>query len=160
MKTKCLIAVFIMMFTPMKTSIAIEPSEIFKDPVLEQRARNLSQGLRCLVCQNQSIDDSNADLARDLRLVVRERLKLGYTNDQVLDFVVSRYGEFVLLRPRLNTRTALLWLSPVLILSFGIIGIIIWFRRRNLIEINNLSPEEEKKVLCLLSKNSNSKNGG
>lgn len=149
-----------MMFTPMKTSIAIEPSEIFKDPVLEQRARNLSQGLRCLVCQNQSIDDSNADLARDLRLVVRERLRLGYTNDQVLDFVVSRYGEFVLLRPRLNTRTALLWLSPVLILSFGIIGIIIWFRRRNLIEINNLSPEEEKKVLCLLSKNSNSKNGG
>ncbi|MBD19503.1 MAG: cytochrome c-type biogenesis protein CcmH [Rhodospirillaceae bacterium] len=160
MKTKCLIAVFIMMFTPMKTSIAIEPSEIFKDPVLEQRARNLSQGLRCLVCQNQSIDDSNADLARDLRLVVRERLKLGYTNDQVLDFVVSRYGEFVLLRPRLNTRTALLWLSPVLILSFGIIGIIIWFRRRNLIEINNLSSKEEKKVLCLLSKNSNSKNGG
>ena len=160
MKTKCLIAVFIIMFTPMKTSIAIEPSEIFKDPVLEQRARNLSQGLRCLVCQNQSIDDSNADLARDLRLVVRERLRLGYTNDQVLDFVVSRYGEFVLLRPRLNTRTALLWSSPVLILSFGIIGIIIWFRRRNLIEINNLSPEEEKKVLCLLSKNSNSKNGG
>tara|TARA_A100001037_G_scaffold304343_1_gene340799 strand:+ start:1858 stop:2340 length:483 start_codon:yes stop_codon:yes gene_type:complete len=160
MKTQCLIAVFIIIFTPMTASIAIEPSEIFKNPVLEQRARKLSQSLRCLVCQNQSIDDSNAELARDLRLVVRERLRLGYTNDQVLDFVVSRYGEFVLLRPRLNTRTALLWLSPILILSLGIVGIIIWFRRRNLIEINNLNPEEKKKVLCLLSKNSNSKNGG
>tara|TARA_B100000700_G_scaffold173415_1_gene191598 strand:+ start:335 stop:817 length:483 start_codon:yes stop_codon:yes gene_type:complete len=160
MKTGCLIAILMMIVTPMTSSIAVEPSEIFKDPVLEQRARKLSQGLRCLVCQNQSIDDSNADLARDLRLVVRERLKLGHTNDQVLDFVVSRYGEFVLLKPRLNTRTALLWFSPVLILSLAIIGIIIWFRRRNLIEVNNLNSEEKKKVLCLLSKNSNSKNGG
>ncbi|MBI78279.1 MAG: cytochrome c-type biogenesis protein CcmH [Rhodospirillaceae bacterium] len=160
MKTGCLIAILMMIVTPMTSSIAVEPSEIFKDPVLEQRARKLSQGLRCLVCQNQSIDDSNADLARDLRLVVRERLKLGHTNDQVLDFVVSRYGEFVLLKPRLNTRTALLWFSPVLILSLAIIGIIIWFRRRNLIEVNNLNSKEKKKVLCLLSKNSNSKNGG
>ena len=130
---------------------AVEPEEILKDPKLEQRARSLSQGLRCLVCQNQSIDDSNSDLARDLRAVVRERLKLGYTDAQVLDYVVARYGEFVLLNPRLNSRTALLWLGPILILSFGIIGILIWFHQRNLADTNRLTIEEEKQFSSLIT---------
>ena len=95
---------------------AVEPDEILKDPALEARARQLSLELRCLVCQNQSIDDSNAPLARDLRVVVRERLQAGDSDKQVLDFVVSRYGEFVLLRPPFNARTLLLWLAPALAL--------------------------------------------
>ena len=139
---------------------AVEPEEILKDPKLEQRARSLSQGLRCLVCQNQSIDDSNADLARDLRAVVRERLKLGYTDAQVLDYVVARYGEFVLLNPRLNSRTALLWLGPILILSFGIMGILIWFRRRNIRDINLLTIEEEKQFSSLTTQNPEKENHG
>ena len=139
---------------------AVEPEEILKDPKLEQRARSLSQGLRCLVCQNQSIDDSNADLARDLRAVVRERLKLGYTDAQVLDYVVARYGEFVLLNPRLNSRTALLWFGPILILSFGIIGILIWFRRRNIRDINLLTIEEEKQFSSLTTQNPEKENHG
>ena len=139
---------------------AVEPEEILKDPKLEQRARSLSQGLRCLVCQNQSIDDSNADLARDLRAVVRERLNLGYTDAQVLDYVVARYGEFVLLNPRLNSRTALLWFGPILIFSFGIIGILIWFRRRNLGDINLLTIEEEKQFSSLTTQNPEKENHG
>ena len=139
---------------------AVEPEEILKDPKLEQRARSLSQGLRCLVCQNQSIDDSNADLARDLRAVVREHLKLGYTDAQVLDYVVARYGEFVLLNPRLNSRTALLWFGPILILSFGIIGILIWFRRRNIRDINLLTIEEEKQFSSLTTQNPEKENHG
>jgi cytochrome c-type biogenesis protein CcmH len=95
---------------------AIEPGETLKDPVLEARARKISQELRCLVCQNQSIDDSNAELARDLRLIVRERLAAGDSDNAVLAFVEARYGEFVLLRPHFGLHTALLWLTPLLLL--------------------------------------------
>ncbi len=108
---------------------AVEPDEILKDPVLEVRARQLSAGLRCLVCQNQSIDDSNAPLARDLRLLVRERLTAGDSNEDVLNFIVARYGEFVLLEPRLSARTIILWLAPVLILLAIGIGFFRRFRR-------------------------------
>lgn len=108
---------------------AVEPDEILKDPVLEARARKLSAGLRCLVCQNQSIDDSNAPLARDLRLLVRERLTAGDSNGDVLNFIVARYGEFVLLQPRLSGRTIILWLAPVLILLAIGIGFFRRFRR-------------------------------
>ena len=96
---------------------AVQPDEILKDPALEVRARHLSQELRCLVCQNQSIDDSNAELARDLRLLVRERLAAGDSDAAVLAFVEARYGEFALLRPRLRWHTALLWLAPLLLLA-------------------------------------------
>ena len=99
---------------------AVQPDEVLKDPALEARARELSAGLRCMVCQNQSIDDSNADLARDLRILVRERLVAGDSNQQVLDYVVARYGEFVLLKPRFSWRNALLWLAPALLLLMGI----------------------------------------
>src|SRR5882724_7352075 len=93
-------------------AFAVQPDEILGDPVLETRARGLSKELRCMVCQNQSIDDSDAPLARDLRLLVRERLKEGESDQQVIDFLVARYGDFVLLRPRFNWHTALLWLGP------------------------------------------------
>jgi len=95
---------------------AVEPGEMLSNPALEARARHISQELRCLVCQNQSIDDSNAELARDLRVLVRERLAAGDSDAAVLAFVEARYGEFVLLRPRLSVHTALLWSAPVLLL--------------------------------------------
>ena len=100
-------------------AVAVQPDEILKDPKLEQRARKLSAELRCLVCQNQSIDDSNAPLARDLRLLVRERLKAGDTDEAIMDYIVARYGEFVLLRPPFGPHTLLLWLAPILVLGFG-----------------------------------------
>ena len=95
---------------------AVEPDEKLSNPALEARARRISQELRCLVCQNQSIDDSNAELARDLRLIVRERLTAGDSDAQVLAFVEARYGEFVLLRPPFNLHTLVLWLAPLLLL--------------------------------------------
>jgi cytochrome c-type biogenesis protein CcmH len=102
-------------------SFAVQPDEILSDPALEARARAISQELRCMVCQNQSIDDSEAPLARDLRLLVRERLKAGDSDGQVLDFLVARYGEFVLLKPPFNWHTALLWLlGPLALLAAGL----------------------------------------
>jgi cytochrome c-type biogenesis protein CcmH len=98
-------------------ALAVEPGEMLRDPALEARARTLSQELRCLVCQNQSIDDSNAALAKDLRLLVRERLQAGDSDAAVLAFVEARYGEFVLLRPKLNAHTVLLWLAPLILLA-------------------------------------------
>lgn len=100
--------------------LAVQPDEVLPDPALEARARSISAGLRCMVCQNQSIDDSNADLARDLRVLVRERLVAGDSNAQVIDYVVARYGEFVLLQPRFTWRNALLWLAPAMLLLAGI----------------------------------------
>ncbi len=98
---------------------AVEPDEVMADPRLEARARNLSSELRCLVCQNQSIDDSNAPLARDLRLIVRERLKAGDSDERIMDYVVARYGTFVLLRPPVERSTLLLWATPILLLAFA-----------------------------------------
>ncbi len=100
-------------------ALAVQPDEILADPELEARARDLSRELRCMVCQNQSIDDSDAPLARDLRLLVRERLKAGDSDGQVLDFLTARYGEFVLLKPRFGWDTALLWLAPGVVLLLG-----------------------------------------
>jgi cytochrome c-type biogenesis protein CcmH len=106
-------------------SLAVEPDEILADPSLESRARALSAGFRCLVCQNQSIDDSDAPLARDLRLLIRERLKAGDSDAQAKAFVVARYGDFVLLKPPLAARTLLLWLSPFLLLLAGVLFLVI-----------------------------------
>ena len=105
-------------------ALAVEPDEMLADPALEARARSISQELRCLVCQNQSIDDSNAALAKDLRLIVRERLRAGDSDGAVLAFVEARYGEFVLLRPKLNAHTLLLWLAPLLLLAATAVGVI------------------------------------
>ncbi|NQU61905.1 MAG: cytochrome c-type biogenesis protein CcmH [Rhodospirillales bacterium] len=111
---------------------AVNPDEVLADPVLEKRAREISKGLRCLVCQNQSIDDSDADLAKDLRIIVRERLTAGDSDQAVLDYVVSRYGDFVLLRPPFRASTLVLWLGPALIAGLGLWAIIAFFRRRKL----------------------------
>ena len=107
---------------------AVQPDEIMSDPARESRARDLSRELRCMVCQNQSIDDSEAPLARDLRLLVRERIAAGDSNAQVIDFLVARFGEFVLLKPRLNPHTWLLWLLPPLALIGG--GLALWIHSR------------------------------
>jgi cytochrome c-type biogenesis protein CcmH len=111
-------------------ALAVQPDEILVDPALEARARALSRELRCMVCQNQSIDDSDAPLARDLRLLVRERLQAGDSDDKVLDFLTTRYGEFVLLKPRLRWETAILWLAPIVVLGIGAFALVILLRRR------------------------------
>jgi cytochrome c-type biogenesis protein CcmH len=109
---------------------AVTPDEILPDPQLEARARALSHELRCMVCQNQSIDDSDAPLAHDLRVLVRERLKAGDSDSQVVDFLVARYGEFVLLRPRFEWHTAPLWLAPIVLLLIGGLTVFLTVRRR------------------------------
>ncbi len=110
--------------------LAVQPDEVLADPAMEARARELSRELRCMVCQNQSIDDSDAPLARDLRILVRERLKAGDSNDQVLDFLVARYGEFVLMRPTLHGANVLLWVAPFAVLVAGFAGAFVFARRR------------------------------
>ena len=111
-------------------AFAVNPNEMLADPALEARARTLSAELRCMVCQNQSIDDSNADLAKDLRLLVRERITDGDSDDEVLNYIVSRYGEFVLLKPRFSVRTLLLWGAPVLLILAGGASLIVFARKR------------------------------
>ena len=134
-------------------SLAVQPDEILTDPALETRARNLSRELRCMVCQNQSIDDSDAPLARDLRLLVRERLKAGDSDPQILDFLVARYGDFVLLRPRFTSHTALLWLLPFLVLIAGAAALLMLRRRqRNRTGSARLSDEEEARVAEVLKR--------
>jgi cytochrome c-type biogenesis protein CcmH len=134
-------------------SLAVEPDEILPDAALEVRARSISSGLRCLVCQNQSIDDSNAPLARDLRLLVRERLKAGDSDAQVMRFVEDRYGEFVLLRPEFNAHTVLLWLAPLIVLLGAIwIGLRALARRApQTAGAASLTPAEEEKLRSLLT---------
>jgi cytochrome c-type biogenesis protein CcmH len=109
--------IFLLLLTP---AYAVQPDEVLPDTRLETRARNLSEGLRCLVCQNQSIDESEASLARDLRILIRERLTKGDSDRQIMDFVVARYGDYVLLKPRLTARTAILWATPFLIIIAGL----------------------------------------
>ena len=109
---------------------AVQADEVLTDPALEARARDISAGLRCLVCQNQSIDDSDAPLAKDLRLLVRERLKAGDSNGEVVDFIVARYGEFVLLKPRLSRGTLLLWFATPAVLAAAMVLIFLGYRRR------------------------------
>ncbi|HET9718233.1 MAG TPA: cytochrome c-type biogenesis protein [Pseudolabrys sp.] len=136
------------------TSYAVHPDEMLKDPALEARARSLSSELRCMVCQNQSIDDSEAPLARDLRLLVRERLQNGDSDQQVLDYLVARYGEFVLLRPRLEWHTVLLWGLPPAALLAGIIGLVIAGRRRagTASQPGDLSEEEKQRLSTLIQR--------
>ncbi len=128
-------------------ALAVNPDEVLANPAQEHRAREISAQLRCMVCQNQSIDDSNADLARDLRLLVRERIKDGDSDDQVIDYVVSRYGEFVLLKPRLSGKTIILWAMPVLLLVIGGVSLLLLLRRRPVQRTGSvLSPEEQARI--------------
>ena len=131
---------------------AVEPDEILKDGALEARARDLSTELRCLVCQNQSIDDSNAPLARDLRIIVRERLQAGDSDAQVRDYLVQRYGDFILLKPPFKPGTLLLWLSPAAVLLLGGVALVVLARRRRAPEtVAALSDAEQKRLDALLA---------
>ncbi len=134
-------------------ALAVEPGEILDDPVLEARARDISKGLRCLVCQNQSIDDSNADLARDLRVLVRELLTTGESDAEVIAFITARYGDYVLLEPPLKPATYVLWYGPVAILLFGAWGVAAFLRRRRRGgpgEAPALSDDERRRIERLL----------
>jgi cytochrome c-type biogenesis protein CcmH len=135
---------------------AVQPDEIMADPAKEARARDLSRELRCMVCQNQSIDDSEAPLARDLRLLVRERIAAGDSDTQVIDFLVARYGEFVLLKPRLEPHTLLLWLLPPLVLVGGGLALWIQSRRRSISAVSEsatvpLSAAEQARLAAAMS---------
>ena len=151
MRRLAMIAVLLALFAP-TAAFAVEPDEILKDPVLEARARNLSSELRCLVCQNQSIDDSAAPLARDLRLLVRERLEKGDSDKQVLNFLVARYGEFVLLKPRFELQNLLLWGLPPFALVAGMIALFVSARRRSSVNLQAqaLSPAEQQRIATLV----------
>jgi len=133
-------------------ALAVEPDEVLKDPALESRARTISKELRCLVCQNESIDDSQADLAKDLRLLVRERIVAGDSDGEVKDYLVARYGEFVLLKPPFNPGTYLLWSAPFLTIALG--GFVIWRRLKAAARVadgDTLSPAEEARLAQRLS---------
>ncbi len=133
-------------------AFAVLPSEMLKDPALEARARTLSEQLRCLVCQNQSIDDSEAPLAADIRVLLRERLKAGDSDQQALDFLVARYGDFILLKPPFNPATALLWLAPALALAAGAAFVVVSYRRRRFATAEPaLDAGEEERLRQLLS---------
>jgi cytochrome c-type biogenesis protein CcmH len=132
---------------------ATSPDEILADPVLEQRARDLSRQLRCLVCQNQSIDDSDAELARDLRQIVRERLVAGDSDAEIIAFLTARYGDFVLLKPPVKPATWGLWFGPLAVLLVAAGGIVVYLRRRPVRETASapLSPEERARLDALMS---------
>lgn len=122
---------------------AVQPDEMLKDPALEARARQISAGLRCLVCQNQSIDESDAGVARDLRILIREQLQQNKTDEQVVSFVVDRYGDYVLLKPRFSAETLILWLTPFLIL---LVGAFVLIRRRGVPETPVAGLNEDEKA--------------
>lgn len=129
---------------------AVQPDEVLSNPNLEARARDISAGLRCLVCQNQSIDDSKAEFARDLRLLVRERLNVGESDEQVRDFLVKRYGKFILLRPPLDLETTFLWGMPALVLAAGGIALLFRLRRLQPTPAAPLSQAERDRLAALL----------
>jgi cytochrome c-type biogenesis protein CcmH len=133
-------------------SLAVEPSEQLKNPALEARARAISSGLRCLVCQNETIDESNASLAHDIRILLRERLTEGDTDDQAVQAIVSRYGEFVLLNPPVRPETYVLWFGPLTILLIGLIAAAVWLRRRITVTDATipLTPEEQRRLDTLM----------
>ena len=136
------------------SALAVEPGERLADPVLEARARAISGDLRCLVCQNQSIDDSNADLAHDLRVLIRERLSAGDSDAQVLQFMVRRYGDFILLRPPVKPDTYLLWFGPFAVLALGALGAALYLRRSRTAPQQAqapLSPDERRRLDKLLA---------
>jgi len=134
------------------TALAVKPSEMLADPKLEARARLLSEELRCMVCQNQSIDESDAELAGDLRVLLRERLMAGDSDEQVMAYIVSRYGEFVLLKPQFNLRNALLWGTPVLLLFGGGAFVFLQARSRRRQEPAGLTKDEQAALQAILNK--------
>jgi cytochrome c-type biogenesis protein CcmH len=153
MRRLALIALLLAALAP-TAALAVTPDEMLKNPALEARARHISEGLRCLVCQNESIDDSQAPLAHDLRVLVRKRLTAGDTDQQAIDYIVARYGQFVLLKPRFEPQTYLLWGLPPAALLAGMIGLFFVARRRRSVntETAALSAEEERKLSTLVER--------
>lgn len=155
---RALLLCLAILLAPMTEAHAVLPDEVLADPLLEKRARSLSKNIRCLVCQNQSIDDSNADLARDLRILVRERLVAGDSDTAVLDYLIARYGDFVMLKPPFKGSTYILWFGPLIVFVLAIFGLIIFFRRRRvqIAEAGDTSPrlnsEERDRLARLLDK--------
>jgi len=151
MRRLALIALVLTALAP-RFALAVTPDEMLKDPALEARARAISRELRCLVCQNQDIGDSAAPLAHDLRVLVRDRIKKGESDAQVLDYIVARYGEFVLLKPRFELRTLALWTLPPLALIAGAIGLVLALRRRKAaaVELAPLSAAEQRRLATLV----------
>jgi len=143
-------------------ALAVEPEEMLDDPVLEQRARDLSAEIRCVVCQNESIDSSNAEIAHELRVLVRERLVAGDSDQEVLDYLVARYGDFVLLRPPVKPSTYLLWYGPFAILLIGALAVFVYFRRQRAVAAlpPALSAEEEARLARLLDEAAAGEAGG
>ena len=137
-------------------ALAVQPEEVLPDPTLESRARAISQELRCLVCQNQSIDDSNAPLARDLRVLVRDRLQAGDSDAKVMEYVTDRYGDYVLLRPPFKATTLVLWIGPFAVLLLGAIGTFLFLRGRRDVaagaDTAPLSADERRRLDALLRK--------
>ena len=146
MRGHILAALVLMLGIAAGPALAVQPDEVLKDPALEARARALSEGLRCMVCQNQSIDDSDAPLAKDLRVLVRERLVAGDSDDQVKSFLVTRYGDFVLLRPPFDWRTAFAWVGPFVIVIGGLLVAFFAGRRRRVAGPPPLTAEERAEV--------------
>lgn len=143
--------VTVLLLAGLQAAFAVNPDEMLKDPRLEARAREISSHLRCLVCQNQSIDDSNAELARDLRVLVRKKIEEGATDQQVYDYLVSRYGEFVLLKPRLSEHTLILWGAPVALLLIGLIPLVLFvISRRGSRKGKALTAEEQARLDAIL----------
>ena len=152
MKKLNLIILFLLAQFLFMPSFVVMAGNTMPKAKLEARARELSRELRCPVCQNQSIEDSDADLARDLRLIIRQKLRRGETEKEIVAFVVARYGEFVLLEPPVNSRTILLWITPIFIFLLGAVFILFWFRRRGVTNHPILS-EDEKRRLSSISNN-------
>ncbi len=145
-----LILLLVIIATPLW---AVEPDEVLDDPVLEQRARDISANVRCVVCQNEPIDSSNAGVARDLRILIRERLVAGDSDQEIYDFLVARYGDFVLFRPPLKPSTYLLWGAPMLILLLGGLAVVLTLtRKRTGPKVEALSAEEEARIKALMEK--------
>ena len=150
-----LVALVILAFSLLAagSALAVNPDEMLKDPALEARARALSEELRCLVCQNKLIDDSNAALAHDIRVLLRERLKAGDTDSQAIDYLVARYGEFILLKPRFNGHTLALWLVPpgALVIGGVVAAAFYWKRRKRPAQPPPLDAAEEADLARLMS---------
>lgn len=141
--------VIINSFAAPRIAMAVLPGEMLDDPILEARARSISLGLRCLVCRNQSIDDSNASLARDLRILLRERISNGDSDEAAINYLVDRYGAYILLKPPVTSQTLLLWIGPLLLLLSAIIGFAVMFRKKSHDSVSKITAltREERKIL-------------
>ncbi len=156
---KAALAAFVLMGATPTPALAVEPSEMLADPALEARAQDISGQLRCVVCQNQSIDDSDAALAHDMRLLVRERLLAGDSNEQVVGYIVDRYGNFVLLKPPFQANTWLLWFAPFVVLALALVGLLTQMRRRAAPASAPLSQQEQAALAQRLGQPPEKENG-